>query len=116
MTRSKAWVEFAMWVDVEGAVAEVFGGATRTLERTDVVIVEVEAVERWIGQRWLAADVVHRLARSGLQVVARDMQSRWQFNILCVRDGLLAERSVDGRIAAWRRTPSIDQGVAGSAK
>ncbi len=93
-----------MWVDVEGAVAEVFGGASRLLGRTDVVIVEVEAVERWVGQRWLADDVVEQLARSGLRAVARDMQSRWQFNILFVRAGLLSETSVAERIESWRRT------------
>jgi FkbM family methyltransferase len=96
----------AMWVDVEGAVAEVFGGATRLLERTDVVIVEVEAVETWTGQRWLAGDVVSELASRGLRAVARDMQSRWQCNVLFVRDALVSEVVIDDLLAAWRRTPS----------
>ena len=93
----------AMWVDVEGAVAEVLGGGSRVLERTDVMIVEVEAVERWVGQRWLASDVIERLEQSGLSPVGRDMQSRWQFNILFVRAGLLSEEAVDERVAHWRR-------------
>ncbi len=105
----------AMWVDVEGAVAEVFGGAAGILERTDVAIVEVEAVERWVGQRWLAADVVEELARSGLRAVARDMQSRWQFNILFVRDVVLADGSVDERVAAWRRCSPPEQPTARAA-
>ncbi|MFW2335258.1 FkbM family methyltransferase [Ilumatobacter sp.] len=99
----------AMWVDVEGAVAEVLGGAHRTLGRTDLVIVEVEEVERWVGQRWLASDVVEQLARRGLRAVARDMQSRWQFNILFVRDELLADGSIEDRIAAWRRGSRADR-------
>lgn len=93
----------AMWVDVEGAVAEVFGGAAGVLDRTDVLIIEVEAVERWVGQRWMAGDVVDQLARVGLRAVARDMQSRWQFNIVFVRDELLADGQVAERISTWRR-------------
>jgi FkbM family methyltransferase len=99
----------AMWVDVEGAVAEVFGGATQILERTDVLIVEVEAVERWVGQRWLADEVVDQLMRSGLRAVGRDMQSRWQFNILFVRDRLLSEPRVIERISTWRRASPVDE-------
>lgn len=98
----------AMWVDVEGAVAEVLGGAASVLGRTDVLIVEVEAVERWVEQRWLAGDVVRQLARAGLRAVGRDMQSRWQFNILFVRDDLLARPAVADRISAWRRASPAD--------
>lgn len=94
----------AMWVDVEGAVAEVLSGAAGVLGRTDVLIVEVEAVARWVGQRWLADDVVERLARVGLRAVGRDMQSRWQFNVLFVRDELLAGAPIAERISSWRRT------------
>ena len=93
----------AMWVDVEGAVAEVLGGAATVLTRADVVIIEVESVERWIGQRWLDSDVIEHLERFGLRAVGRDMQSRWQYNILFVRDLLLTDASVAERIAAWRR-------------
>lgn len=93
----------AMWVDVEGAVAEVLGGGSGVLERTDVMIVEVEAVARWVGQRWLASDVIERLGRSGLRPVGRDMQSRWQYNIVFVRACLLCEDAVDERVAQWRR-------------
>lgn len=100
----------AMWVDVEGAVAEVFGGAAQLLERTDVVIVEVEATRRWEGQRWLADDVVAHLAAFGLGAVGRDMQSRWQFNTLFVRNALLSDPQVVARIGAWRRGPSVANG------
>jgi len=92
----------AMWVDVEGAVAEVFGGASRVLEITDVLIVEVESVRRWDGQQWLAPDVEAHLARAGLQAVARDMQSRRQFNVLYVRSELLDEPAVTSLLEGWR--------------
>ena len=94
----------AIWVDVEGAVAEVLGGGRQVLERTDVAIIEVEEVARWVGQRWLAPDVVEQLARAGLRAVGRDMQSRWQFNIVFVRDDLLAMPAVWERISTWRTT------------
>jgi FkbM family methyltransferase len=96
----------AMWVDVEGAVAEVFGGATSVLARTDVLIVEVEAVERWVGQRWMSGDVVDQLASTGLRAVARDMQSRLQYNIVFVREELLADGQMDTRISTWRHGSS----------
>jgi len=92
----------AMWVDVEGAVAEVFGGGDRVLRRTDLLIVEVETVAKWSGQRWLVADVEAHLAKLGLEPVAADMQSRRQFNVLYVRSELLELPSIDALLERWR--------------
>lgn len=77
----------ALWVDVEGATRQVLGGATRTLEKTSVVFVEVEDKEYW-GDQWLSEDVVHALYEAGLEPVARDFQSRFQWNVICVRKSL----------------------------
>ena len=93
----------AMWVDVEGAVDKVFGGASDTLDRCDVVIVEVESRSVWDGQAWIDRDVHAALAQHGLVPVARDAQSRFQYNVLYLRRSLLGETKVRQRLAEWRR-------------
>lgn len=102
----------AMWIDVEGAVAEVIGGAASVLNRTDVVIVEVESTRQWTAQRWLADDVERELRRFDLLPVARDIQSRWQYNIVFVRDERRSETVVDSCVARWKRALRTD--AAGS--
>ena len=77
----------AMWIDVEGATAQVMRGAPETLARTDVVLVEVEDRRMWEGQEWLHLDVIRHLVGHGLRPVARDLQWRYQFNVLFVRNG-----------------------------
>ena len=97
----------AMWVDVEGALSQVLGGAAQTLLHTDVLMVEVETVRRWNEQRWLAGDVVEALAEAGLVAVARDVQSRHQHNIVFVRDSLLDDTDdtdVADMLRAFRRS------------
>ncbi len=75
----------AMWVDVEGATSSVLKGAPALLSRTDVLLVEVEDRIAWDGQEWLHLDVVDFLTGFGLVPLARDQQSRYQFNVLFVR-------------------------------
>jgi len=78
----------ALWVDVEGASRQVLTGARRTLDRADVVMIEVEDRAFW-GQDWLRADVVSFLYDRGLLAVARDFQARYLYNIVFVRESLL---------------------------
>jgi FkbM family methyltransferase len=97
----------ALWVDVEGATAEVLRGAAALLEDTSVVIAEVEVHPAWLGQEWLAADVIAFLRRHGLVPVARDRQSRLQFNIVFVRSTCLSRPEVVRALRRWRtRTTS----------
>ena len=100
--RTAAFERIAMWVDVEGAIAEVFGGAGRVLGRTDLVIAEVESRPAWEGQQYLVDDVTARLAEFGLVPVARDVQSRWQFNVMFARASLLDDPDVADRLRRWR--------------
>ncbi|MFT6391331.1 MAG: FkbM family methyltransferase [Ilumatobacter sp.] len=95
---------FAMWVDVEGASSQVLRGATMLLERTDLVFIEVEDRHKWDGQEWLHDDVVTFFVEHGLNPVARDTQSRHQFNVLFVSDRALAKSVVANTIAAWRNS------------
>lgn len=91
-----------LWVDVEGATEEVMGGATRTLSTASVIFIEVEDKEYW-GAQWLAERVLSHLHAAGLHPVARDFQSRAQYNVLCVRNSLLAQNACEEAIAAYRQ-------------
>jgi FkbM family methyltransferase len=84
----------AMWVDVEGASSVVLRGADRLLEETDVVMIEVEEVPLWDGQEWTRREVVASLGDRGLVPIARDRQSRLQFNIVFVRRDRLGEPAI----------------------
>ena len=94
----------AIWVDVEGALSQMLGGAAATLRRTDVLMVEVETVRLWNGQRWLANDVVLALAEAGLAPVARDIQSRHQYNVVFVRASLKDTVEVSAAIRDFKRS------------
>jgi hypothetical protein len=91
----------AMWVDVEGASGSVLRGARVTLTHTDVVIVEVEERQVWEGAHWLRPTVVEYLVERGLVPVARDLQSRFQHNIVFVRDDLVTRPDIAHRLDRW---------------
>ena len=78
----------AMWVDVEGALAPVLEGAGKLLDCVDLMFVEVEDRPIWEDQ-WLRQDVLAYLEGFGLVPVARDYQSRYQYNIVLARRDLL---------------------------
>ncbi len=104
----------AMWVDVEGAAAEVLGGATSVLGRCDVVKIEVEEELFWEGQ-WRSRDVLAHLIGHGLLPVARDIQGVNQYNVIALgetfgrRGDVLARLEAHGRFVAreLRRTPNV---------
>lgn len=79
----------ALWIDVEGASELVLGGATSTIERASVVIIEVEDRAYWDGQ-WLRADVTRFMMNNGMVPIARDFQSRYLYNIVFARQSILS--------------------------
>jgi FkbM family methyltransferase len=81
LVTAKADSSIAMWIDVEGALKEVLAGARDLLPLSSAIFVEVEARHLWQNQ-WLAKDVVEHFAEFGLIPIARDFQSRYQYNIL----------------------------------
>ena len=93
-------VRTAMWIDVEGASSQVLRGATAMLADVDLVMIEVEEQTVWDGQEWLRRDVVEAMAGAGLEPVARDRQSRHQFNLVFVRSAITRDAQV---LAARRR-------------
>ncbi|MCC1481530.1 FkbM family methyltransferase [Roseibaca sp. Y0-43] len=71
----------ALWVDVEGAAQKVLAGADALLDKTALMMIEVESAPFWQGQ-WLVHDVMAHLMDKGLVPVARDFERKHQFNIL----------------------------------
>jgi FkbM family methyltransferase len=76
------------WVDVEGATQQVLSGMTGILDGTAMIYVEVEDRAIWDGQ-WLASDVANFLSGHGFTPIARDFQSRYQYNVIYLRNDLL---------------------------
>lgn len=89
----------AMWVDVEGASAQVLRGAVGMLGTVNVVMIEVESDRRWDEQEWIDHDVVEFFSSVGLRPVARDRQSRLQYNIVFAR---LEDPRVTSAVDRWR--------------
>lgn len=108
----------ALWVDVEGASEQVLDGAQRLLQRTSVAIIEVEDRPLWENQTLLAKAVMRRFFAAGLVPVARDFQSRYQYNVVFVRDALLSNdrlrlelarrSSAMAGAAPWRMPPELE--------
>lgn len=96
-------VPTALWIDVEGASAGVLRGATTLLADVDVVMIEVEEQPAWDGQEWLRRDVVEAMAEMGLVPVARDRQSRLQFNLVFVRSALTHDVQVSAARRRWKQ-------------
>lgn len=98
----------ALWIDVEGAASLVLGGATETLARTDLMIIEVEGFGFWQDQV-RAADLLDLLAKAGFTPVLRDREyGDAQFNVICVRASASqgeTQRHVGARLDALRPTP-----------
>ncbi len=98
----------ALWIDVEGAASLVLQGATATLARTDVVIVEVEGFSFWQDQA-LVMQVMDRLYQAGFVPVLRDREYQdAQFNIIFLRnsDKIDAQRRWIGDALDKRRAMS----------
>ncbi|MEM9513442.1 MAG: FkbM family methyltransferase [Actinomycetota bacterium] len=100
--RGEPAVPTAMWIDVEGASSAVLRGAVDTLRSVVAIIIEVETRRVWDQQEWLHLDIVRFLAEHGLVPVARDRQSRHQFNVVFVPRGSVDDRTRE-RLAEWRK-------------
>lgn len=79
----------AAWIDVEGAARMVLSGGSDVLDRTALLLIEVEDRRYWGEGQWLRPEVLSFLYDRGLVPVARDYQSRYLYNIVLVRADLL---------------------------
>jgi hypothetical protein len=70
-------------VDVEGAARNVLSGGTDVLQRASILFMEVEDAALW-KQAWRTADVASFLYDAGMLPLARDFESRYQYNMIFV--------------------------------
>jgi len=77
----------AIWMDVEGATKQVLLGSENILYKVDALFIEVEDSKFWNGQ-WLAKDVFRMLYKYNFIPLARDFQSRYQYNIIFIKKDL----------------------------
>lgn len=80
----------ALWIDVEGAQAEVLEGLKKSFEAGKIasVYIEVEIVPLWPGQKMLGGDVVDFMDKHGFIACLRDNEWLAQFNIVFLRKDL----------------------------
>ncbi len=79
-----------VWMDVEGATKEVLSGATEFLKKAAVgVFIEVEDRKYWENQ-WISKDVINFMMNRNFIPVARDFQSRYQYNVLFLHEDVVA--------------------------
>lgn len=70
-----------IWIDAEGCAYEVLQGAEKLLERTQCMLIEVEAIQHWENQK-VDCDVIALLQSKGFEVIVRDQEYPEQYNIL----------------------------------
>ena len=81
----------AIWMDVEGAAADVLLGARKTLsERVAVACIELENRARW-EQQWLDHEVAGFMGELGFLPLVRDRMTPFQYNQIFLARGYLEE-------------------------
>jgi FkbM family methyltransferase len=89
--RSGDPLQVAVWIDAEGAIGDVLGGARACLNRNlSAIFVEMENYEEWTGQ-WQAQQVVEHLAGCEFVPLARDCETIWQYNTIFIKEHLVEE-------------------------
>lgn len=82
--------DIALWIDVEGAAAEVLSGAATVLRRTSILFLESENHEFWTGQK-RCADLAKELIAAGFVPLDRDREyGDLQFNTIFIHQSFLA--------------------------
>lgn len=89
----------ALWIDVEGAQADVLPGCRGALADTAIVYIEVETSFRW-KEQWTVREVTAFFEDAGFVPFLRDVERPDQYNIIFVRREDHA--SLAGRFAQTR--------------
>jgi hypothetical protein len=81
----------ALWLDVEGAVQQVLAGAGQALSdgRVGLIYTELETKTKWRGQ-WLAPDVHAFLMSHSYVPLARDLETKPQYNQIYAHRSVLS--------------------------
>lgn len=83
----------ALWIDVEGAQAEVLSESTLALMGTCLILIEVEGFPFW--ENGISHfELLRLLADQGFFAIARDYEyGNYQFNIIFAHESLLEEKA-----------------------
>ncbi|MCX8508530.1 MAG: FkbM family methyltransferase, partial [Rhodobacteraceae bacterium] len=95
---------FSAWIDVEGALSKVIGGFGTSLKNCQSLIVELEELPYWQGQM-LFDEAMRWFIGQGFLPVARDFESRFQFNVVFVRPAQLKRPEVRLALAQHLQRP-----------
>jgi FkbM family methyltransferase len=74
-----------LWIDAEGASGQVLMGATKLLQRTQLILIEVEEEQIWERQ-WRSLDVIEFFLEAGFVPITRDAEYNQQYNVIFVSD------------------------------
>lgn len=78
--------EIAFWIDVEGMQKEVLRSSDSYLKNNcNLIKIEVETKELFIGQKWLYSDIINFLSQNDFVPIYRDFEYMNQFNVLLVK-------------------------------
>ena len=96
-----------LWVDVEGANAQVLkGGEDFLRDQVGFAFIEVEDRSEWSDQ-WLGKDVHEFLFGLGFLPCARDFQSRYQYNVVYVHEHYLELDYLKHSLAQYQSSASF---------
>ena len=108
---ARSYSSCCMWVDVEGVTREVLSGSSGLMKSVCAVFIEVEDRTVWDGQ-WLSRDVMTFMLKHELIPVARDFQSRHQYNVIFIKRALLSHPAtrllLSGYFSETHRTTGDD--------
>ena len=90
-----------LWIDVEGAAANVLRGASHTLRQSEAVYIELEKKSKWNASASL--DEAHALLTDqGLLPLSRDIQQPdWQYNAVYVKPKWIENLLVKDALALY---------------
>ena len=78
----------ALWIDVEGAQAEVLNSLSKSFERGIInsVYIEVEKKKLWLEQKMLDSDIIEFMNRRNFSQFLRDNEYDTQYNIIFINN------------------------------
>jgi FkbM family methyltransferase len=95
-----------MWVDVEGAIGEIFNELPESFSKVNFLFVELETIQRWPGQ--MLAEEFEFLMRSvGMTPAMRDIQREFQYNCLFIKKELIGSCNINMLIDEYLNSSRI---------
>lgn len=91
---------FSAWIDVEGALSRVTAGFGNAFAKCQSILVELEELSYWDGQM-LYGEAMDYFIAQGFVPVARDFESRHQFNVLFLAPQQISQPKVRAALVGY---------------